>query len=211
MKKKSSGFNDLSAMETQFILRPSGTLTPLHLTLEAGSYPDQYEEHITTAKGVSIFIRPIRPEDASLLVELFESLSPRSVYLRFFTLMKRLPDSMLVGFTQIDYERHIALIALSQSQPKGKMLGVARVILGQNHSAAEFSVVVSEPWQGKGIGAALLLRCLQIAKGRGVQKVTGIVLAENTQMLSLGRKLGFKIRKEQHAPEYELSIDFGKN
>jgi acetyltransferase len=91
------------------------------------------------------------------------------------------------------------------------MLGVARVILGQNHSETEFSVVVSEPWQGRGIGAALLLRCLKIAKGRGVQKVSGIVLAENTQMLSLGRKLGFKIRKEQDGPEYELSIDFGKN
>lgn len=211
MKKKANGFNDFSAMDARFILRPSGTFTPQHLKLVASSYPDNYEEHITTAKGVSMFIRPIRPEDASLLLELFESLSPRSVYLRFFTLMKRLPDSMLVGFTQINYDRHIALVAITESQPQEKMLGDARVILGPNHSEAEFSVVVSEPWQGKGIGAALLLRCLQIAKARGVQKVSGIVLAENTQMLSLGRKLGFKIRKEQDVPEYELSIDFGEN
>jgi acetyltransferase len=91
------------------------------------------------------------------------------------------------------------------------MLGVARVIIGRNIKEAEFSVVVSDSWQGKGIGAALLLRCLRIAKDRGIQKVMGTVLAENTQMLALGRKLGFNIKKEQDVPEYELSTDFGKN
>jgi acetyltransferase len=90
------------------------------------------------------------------------------------------------------------------------MLGVARVILGRNLREAEFSVVVSDPWQGKGIGAALLQRCISMAKERGIQRVMGTVLAENTQMLALGRKLGFSIKKEQGVPEYELSIDFAK-
>jgi acetyltransferase len=124
--------------------------------------------------------------------------------------MKYLPHSMLALFTQIDYDRHIALVAMSESQPDEKMLGVARIILGRNLREAEFSVVVSDPLQGKGIGAALLQRCLFIAKERGIQRVMGTVLAENTQMLALGRKLGFKIKKEQGVPEYELSIDFGK-
>jgi acetyltransferase len=118
---------------------------------------------------------------------------------------------MLARFTQIDYDRHIALVAIAESQPEEKMLGVARVILGRSHNEAEFSVVVGDPWQGKGIGVALLQRCLRIAKERGIQKVNGAVLAENTQMLALGRKLGFTIKKEKDVPEYELSIDFGKN
>jgi len=125
--------------------------------------------------------------------------------------MKHLPHSMLARFTQIDYDRHIALVALTESETNEKMLGVARVIIGRNLRQAEFSVVVSDSWQGKGIGAALLLRCLRIAKDRGIQKVMGTVLAENTQMLALGRKLGFNIKKEQDVPEYELSTDFGKN
>jgi acetyltransferase len=124
--------------------------------------------------------------------------------------MKHLPHSMLARFTQIDYDRHIALVALAESETNEKMLGVARVIIGRNLREAEFSVVVSDSWQGKGIGAALLMRCLRIAKDRGIQKVMGTVLAENTQMLALGRKLGFNIKKEQDVPEYELSIDFGK-
>ena len=201
--------NGFIAIDARILLRFSQTQAPLHLVIS--SYPDQYEEHATTNTGVDIFIRPIRPEDAPLLVKFFESLSPRSVYLRFFTPMKRLPHKMLARFTQIDYDRHIALVALTESEMNEKMLGVARVISLRNLEEAEFSVAVDDPWQGKGIGAALLQRCLFIAKERGIQKVMGTVLAENTQMLALGRKLGFNIKKEQDVPEYELSIDFGKN
>jgi acetyltransferase len=201
--------NGFSAVDARILLSAPEKPSPLHLVISP--YPDQYEEHTTTNTGIGIFIRPIRPEDAPLLVDLFESLSPRSVYLRFFTPLKQLPHTMLARFTQIDYDRHIALVALGETEPCEKMLGVARVISGRNISDAEFSVVVADPWQGKGIGAALLQRCLSIAQERGIQKITGTVLAENTQMLALGRKLGFNIRKEADIPEYELSIDFENN
>jgi acetyltransferase len=201
--------NGFNALDARILLRPSEIPAPLHLVISP--YPDQYEAHITTKAGVEIFIRPIRPEDAPLLVELFESLSPRSIYLRFFTPMKRLPHSMLARFTQIDYDRHIALVALAASEANEKMLGVARVITGRNPREAEFSVAVGDTWHGKGIGAALLQRCVSIAKERGIQRITGTILAENTQMLALGRKLGFSIKKEEGIPEYELSIDFREN
>jgi acetyltransferase len=194
------------AVDARILLKTPDKPAPLHLVISP--YPDQFEEHTQTDVGVDIFIRPIRPEDAPLLVGLFESLSPRSVYLRFFSPMKRLPHSMLALFTQIDYDRHIALVALSESKSKEEMLGVARVILERNLKGAEFSVVVGDQWQGKGIGAALLQRCLSIAGDQGVEKVTGVVLAENTQMLALGKKMGFKSKKVMGANEYELSKDF---
>jgi acetyltransferase len=122
--------------------------------------------------------------------------------------MKHLPHSMLALFTQIDYDRHIALVAIAENQPEEKMLGVARIIKDRNLKEAEFSVVVADQWQGKGIGAALLQRCLSIARQQGLEKVTGVVLAENTQMLALGKKMGFKSKKELGANEYELSKDF---
>ena len=200
--------NGFCAIDARVFLCASETPAPLHLVISP--YPDQYEEHITTDTGINIFLRPIRPEDAPLLVELFESLSPRSVYLRFFTPLKRLPHSMLALFTQIDYDRHIALVAMSETQTDEKMLGVARVIIGRNPKEAEFAVAVGDPWQGKGIGAALLKRCLEIARERGIENVHGTVLSENTQMLTLGRRLGFKIKRVEDAPEYELTIDFSK-
>ena len=115
---------------------------------------------------------------------------------------------MLALFTQIDYDRHIALVALSESESKEAMLGVARIIYGRNLKEAEFSVAVGDRWQGQGIGAALLQRCLSIAGDKGLEKVTGVVLAENTQMLALGKKMGFKSKKVVGVNEYELSKDF---
>ncbi|MEE4263778.1 MAG: bifunctional acetate--CoA ligase family protein/GNAT family N-acetyltransferase [Desulfobacteraceae bacterium] len=194
------------AIDARVLLKPSGKPAPLHLVISP--YPDQFEEHTRTGTGIDIFVRPIRPEDAPLLVGLFESLSPRSVYLRFFAPMKRLPHSMLTLFTQIDYDRHIALVALSESESKEEMLGVARIIYGRNLKEAEFSVAVADKWQGQGIGAALLQRCLTIAGDRGLEKVTGVVLAENTGMLALGKKMGFKSKKVLRASEYELTKDF---
>ena len=68
-------------------------------------------------------------------------------------------------------------------------------------------MVVAESWQGKGIGAELLKRCLSISKERGIETVTGIVLPENTQMLALGQKLGFSAKRITGESEYKLSID----
>lgn len=203
------GGDNVCAIDARVLLKPSQTPAPLHLVISP--YPDEYEEHTQTRTGIDIFVRPIRPEDAPLLVELFESLSPQSVYRRFFTPLKRLSHSMLARFTQVDYDRHIALVALPESEPAEKVLGVARAIIGRNLKEAEFSVVVGDPWHGKGIGAALLRRCISIAKKRGIERVTGTVLAENTQMLTLGKKLGFKINNVIGTGEYELSIDFQKN
>ncbi len=160
--------------------------------------------------GVDLFVRPIRPEDAPLLVELFESLSPKSVYMRFFSPLKHLPHNMLARFTQIDYDREIALVALPDSRLQEKMLGVARVINERNQKHAEFSVVVADQWQGKGIGSELLKRCLAMAKERNIETVWGSVLTENAQMLKLGKKLGFKIKRVPEANEYELRIDLRK-
>jgi acetyltransferase len=180
---------------------------PLHLVISA--YPDELEAQARARDGRPIFIRPIRPEDASLMVTLFESLSSRSVYRRFFSPMKNLPRNMLARFTQIDYDREIALIALDAAAAEEVMLGVARVITARGGREAEFSVLVGDPWQGLGIGAELLLRCLRIAKARGMERVWGLVLTENTQMLALGKKLGFQVRRVPEAGEYELQIDLG--
>ena len=125
--------------------------------------------------------------------DLFRVLSPRSIYYRFFRPLKEIPPDLLVRFTQIDYDRDVALVAIDQSSGTDRMLGVSRLMGDPDGSEAEFAVLVGDPWQGKGIGAALLESCLTIARERGVRSIWGIALTENTQMLALGRKLGFEI------------------
>jgi acetyltransferase len=193
------------AVDARVILKPSEVATPLHLVISP--YPAQYESQTVVKDGLAVFIRPIKPEDAPLLVSLFDSLSPTSIYYRFFSPMKSIPHNMLARFTQIDYDREIALVALEEGKQTERMLGVARVIGNPDGNKAEFAVLVGDPWQGRGVGAELLQKCLRIARERGIETVWGIVLRENTQMLALARKLGFNVSSIDEPGELELKID----
>ncbi len=192
------------AVDARILINKSATTPPLHLVISP--YPNQYESQIEIAGVGQLLVRPIRPEDAPLFEALFETLSPRSVYLRFFSPLKRLPHTMLARFTQIDYDRDIALVAIQIGANIERMLGVARYFQEPNQLHAEFSVVVGDPWQGLGIGAALLQRLLDIAKARGIQSIWGTVLSENTQMLRLSRKLGFGVNRIPDSSEYEVRL-----
>jgi acetyltransferase len=121
--------------------------------------------------------------------------------------MKSLPHHMLVRFTQIDYDREMALVAMDESENREKMLGVARVIGKPDGDEGEFAVIVGDPWQGRGVGAELLKRCLRIVKERGMQSVWGTALTENKQMLKLARKIGFQISQSSGGNEYDMTLD----
>jgi acetyltransferase len=179
--------------------------SPHHLVISP--YPQRYEKKNISSDGLTLSIRPIKPEDAPLLEELFEALSPTSIYHRFFSPLKSLPHHMLVRFTQIDYDREMALVALDEDGGREKMLGVARVIGKPDGDEGEFAVLVGDPWQGRGVGAELLKRCLRIVKERGMQSVWGTALSENKQMLKLARKIGFKISQSSGGNEYEMTLD----
>jgi acetyltransferase len=196
------------AADARIVLKPSQIPAPMHLVVSP--YPNQYEQYVVNDVLGEIFIRPIRPEDAPLLVELFDTLSPQSVYYRFFTPLKQLPHHMLARFTQIDYDREIALVARQESEAGEKFLGVARVITERDRKKAEFSIIVGDPWQGIGIGAELMKRCLTIAKANKIEKIWGIVLPENANMIALGKKLGFTIKSIPQSNESELSVDLAQ-
>ncbi|HSO67173.1 MAG TPA: GNAT family N-acetyltransferase [Desulfatirhabdiaceae bacterium] len=134
-----------------------------------------------------MFFRPIRPEDAPLLPDLFSVLSPTSVYYRFFRALKEISPQMLIRFTEIDYDREIALVALDDDSEADRLLGVARIIGDPDDKKGEFAVLVGDPWHGRGIGSGLLKKCLLIAECRGFQSITGVVMNENKSMLEMGK------------------------
>jgi acetyltransferase len=193
------------AVDCRVLLRPADRPSPQHLVISP--YPNEYEKTLVSRGGVPLRIRPIKPEDAPLLVDLFRVLSPRSIYYRFFRPLKEIPADLLARFTQIDYDRDVALVAIDQSGAEERMLGVSRLVGDPDGTQAEFAVLVGDPWQGQGVGAALLQGCLKIARDKDLQAVWGIVLAENTQMLELGRALGFEIKYEPGTGEYKLRLD----
>lgn len=169
-------------------------------------YPNHYEKVMTTKGGVDILIRPIKPEDAPLMEAFFKTLSDQTIYNRFFTLLKSLEPKMLAEFTQIDYDHDTALLAFDRSRPEEKMLGVARIVAEPGGANGEFAVTVSDPWQGKGIGAALMEQLIEIAYDREMEVLWAPILAENTHMLNLARKLGADISWNLDAKWYDLNI-----
>jgi acetyltransferase len=172
------------------------------------SYPDNYQGRARTVKGVDIFIRPLFETDLVLLKEFLYSLSARSVYLRFLAPVREFSEKMLAQLIRVDHKSHIALAAFPAADPSKNILGVARLFIESDLSAAEFSVVVLDTWQGKGIGAELFSRVLEIGRSDKVQKIWGLVLPENTQMLKLARNLDFTIKREQDSTEYFVSKDY---
>ncbi len=193
------------AGDARVILEPTTVDPPMHLVISP--YPGHLEMDIVTKSGLKIFVRPIKPEDAPLLDEFFHTLSPRTIYFRFFRPLKSLSYEMLARFTQIDYDRDVVLIALDQRGADGKILGVVRLMGDPDVTRAEFAVVIGDAWQGKGVGLALLENAIAIARRRGIQHVWGYVLPENTNMLALGRKLGFTVLRIPEGRGYELRID----
>jgi len=196
------------AASCRVVVEPADVAAPRHLVIS--SYPSQYEMQTVTKGGIEVLLRPIKPEDAPLLVELFHSLSPTSVYFRFFSPMRELPLSMLTRFSQIDYDRDIVVVASKEDSGVEKILGVARLMTDPDVTSAEFAIVVGDARQKEGIGRALLDRALYIAKERGLQFVWGVALAENKGMLALARSLGFRVNRLSGSKEYEMRIDLNK-
>jgi acetyltransferase len=195
------------AVDARILVSPLALPSSLHLVI--GPYPEEEESHMLGADGRRIFIRPVKPEDAPLFTALFAVLSPTTIYYRFFGHLKELRPEMLARFTQIDYDREIALVAIDEDSQADRMLGVARIIGDPDRRTGEFAVLVGDAWQGRGIGSNLLEKCLSIAEKQGFQTVHGVVLDENRNMLALGKKLGFSIERNANDGDNELEIHFG--
>ena len=187
------------------LVRDESGTTRQHLVISP--YPQHLERHDLTDLDMPLFIRPIKPEDATQFTELFNTLTPTSIYYRFFSVVKSLTPEILARFTQIDYDREISFVALDDRAGEEQMLGIANIIGEPDGKRGEFSVLIGDPWQGVGIGAKLLLQCLRIAQERGMEIVWGTVLSENIYMLGLGKKLGFTVTPGGDGSEFKLTID----
>lgn len=163
-------------------------------------YPNYLVSRLQLADGTNIKIRPIRPEDASLEQNFIRELSPRSKYFRFMQGMNELTQQMLVRFTQLDYNRELALIAVLENNNEETELGVARYVTNPDGESCEFALVVADKWQHKGIGSHLMDALIEAAKQRGFKIMDGEILSNNHNMLKLTEHLGFSIKQSSEDP-----------
>lgn len=157
-------------------------------------YPSHLVSTSQLPDGTDIVIRPIRPEDAEIEQEFVRRLSPQSKYFRFMQSLSELTQDMLIRFTQLDFNRELALIAVTVHEGSEIELGVARYAMNPDGESCEFALVVSDEWQNKGIGSRLMKALLEAARHRGFRRMNGEILANNHTMLKLAEELGFTLR-----------------
>lgn len=161
-------------------------------------YPSQYVWEWKLKDGTPVTIRPIRPEDEPLMVQFHQTLSERSVYLRYFcslSLSTRVEHERLVRICFASYDRGFALVADRTNPQTGEheVLGVGR-FSALNRTEAEAAVLVSDQWQGRGLGTELLAGVTRVAREEKFQRLCGEILRDNLPTQAIFKKVGFRLR-----------------
>jgi len=169
-----------------------------------------YPAHLARAwpmrDGQVVTVRPIRPEDVALTLEFFNRLSPESRYFRFMENLRELTPSLVNRFTQVDYDREMALIALATEEGAEHQVGSARYTLTADGESVEFALVVDDRWQRSGLGRRLMGALIDCAREKSYRAMVGDVLADNQKMLRLMTSLGFSIQPHPDSQELKRVV-----
>ena len=157
-------------------------------------YPTEQEAHFALEDGTRVFVRPVRPADEDLYRAFFHAIPAEDLRLRFFAPVRDFSHPFLARLTQVDYARVYAVAAFDERQDV--MVGGVRLVMDPDRQSGEFSILVSPPFKGRGLGHALMQRMIATAHTFDVGRIEGYVLAENEPMLRVCRALGFKLRHD---------------
>ncbi len=170
------------------------------------SYPHDLEERWQSGDGASLLLRPIRPEDEPDHRAFLNHLKPDDVVFRFFGQVRDWSHSELARFTQTDYDREMAFVAVRAGATGNEILGVVRGITDPDNERSEYAIVVRSDYQGHGLGYALMQKLIRYHTARGTARVIGRVRADNARMIEMVRALGFTVASAENQGELEVVL-----
>ena len=174
-------------------------------------YPRELEREIAPRGGERFLLRPIRPDDEPALAAMVEQCTPHDLRLRFMGAIRVLPHQTAARFSQIDYDREMALVAVGTnvSNGRGPIFGVVRLVADPENEEAEFAVLVRSDMKGNGLGYSLMTEVLAYGRNRGLKRIHGEVLRENTTMLLMAREMGFRMEDvEPGSDTVTVTVEF---
>ncbi len=193
--------NGAIAADARIVIDHAATSGDRYSHMAIHPYPSHLVQEWEQPNGLVITIRPIRPEDAEMEQDFVKNLSDESKYYRFMDTLRELTQSMLVRFTQIDYDREMALVAtLPEKDGKTVQIAVARYVTNPDGETVEFALAVADAWQKHGIGRKLMSALIESARIKGYRAIVGDVLSQNTKMFRLVGSLGFTIHPHPDDP-----------
>ncbi len=187
--------NDVIALDARIVIDQDllGKDLPQFSHLLIHPYPDKYTKPAKLIDGNTILLRPIKPEDEPLWLELLGSCSKESIYSRFRYNFHYDSHEIATQFCFIDYAREIAIVAEVVEEGKKKLIGVGRLIADLDHETVEYAVLISDAWQKKELGTILTEYCVEIARQWHLKRVVAETTKDNQAMISVFKKLGFQV------------------
>jgi len=215
----------LASANTFTLLDVTLQLAPFHGDSEARlairPYPHHLEEQVQLKDGQRCLFRPILPEDEPQLRAFIAQVTKEDLYYRYFSEINEFTHDDLANMTQIDYDREMAIVAVRQHNGADEIIGVTRAISDADNIDAEFSVLVRSDLKGLGMGRRLLDKMIRYTRDHGLQQLNGITMPHNTGMITLARKLNFRVNIQLDdgivslnlplADTGDLAVEKGKN
>jgi acetyltransferase len=195
----------LLALDARVIVYPQEVTREQLPRLAIRPYPLKYVGEWTTPDGKTLTIRPIRPEDEPMMVEYHKKLSERTVYMRYLhpmALDARISHERLSRIVFIDYNREMALVAEYQNPQTGQseIVAVGRLTKIAGSSDAEYSILITDEFQGQGLGTELLRRLIQVGRDDRVKRIVAYISNENHAMQKVSKRLGFELHRSPDDP-----------
>ena len=176
-----------------------------HDHLVISPYPKRYETVWTMRDGRKVILRPIKPEDEPLWLEMFRNFSEESVRYRFFNIIKDTPHEVRVRYCNIDYDRELGIVTELQNDQR-HILGVVRLIIEPDGKQGEIAFIVADPWQNLGLGAKMVDYIIEISKEKRLETIYALMLKDNYKAIRLLRKMGFTIQYEEDVTKATLNL-----
>jgi acetyltransferase len=195
---------EMLALDARVVLHPADVSEETQPRLAIRPYPGQYVSSWSLKDGTAVTIRPIRPEDEPMVVKFHQTLSLDSVYRRYFhmvSLDQRVAHERLVRACFIDYDREMGLVAERKNAQSGEaeIIAVGRwtKLAGSSDAQkeAEVALLVSDPYQHRGVGSEMLSRLIGIARAENVSRLSAAILPENSDMQDICKRLGFELHQ----------------
>lgn len=158
-------------------------------------YPSRYIVPWSVSEKVSLLLRPIKPEDAPLIAEMYATISDEAFHGRFFQATKKASQGMCERQCSIDYDREMGIVAETKENGKKRIIGMGMLITEPGRKSGEFAILVHDDYQGKGLGYKLIDMLIGIAQEKGLEEIFGIVLTKNRRMLNVCKMQGFTVER----------------
>jgi acetyltransferase len=191
----SMGKKGAAVLDAHIVLDERGSQKPYH-HLIISPYPGRYRKQVTARNGTTVLLRPIRPEDEQMELEMVNRTSKESLYFRFFGYVPKMTHELMIRFTQIDYDREMAIVALVEKEGAEQMIGVVRIIADPWGEAAEYAILIDDEWQGQRLGSQMTDFIIEIARDMGLSRIYATLLSSNKGMLALFKSKGFEVKRE---------------